>query len=119
MPLEACQGAGEGEGDLVKPERVRPFRPSLLLRLYACFSHRVDLSSGWDKLPRYTGALVLGGLRTQLRKTNLYDTSAAPTIENSAPIAKGDRYLTAPTADGSFDDLRRPDMGRADTRFGR
>jgi hypothetical protein len=32
---------------------------------------------------------------------------------------KGDRFLTARTADGSFNDLRRPDMGRAGTRFGR
>ena len=97
----------------MKADGVPPFRPSLLLRLYTWISHRVDLSSGWDKLPRYTGALVLGGLRTQLRKTNLYDTSTAQALENSAPIVKGDRYLTARTADGSFNDLRRPDMGRA------
>jgi hypothetical protein len=98
---------------------VPPFRPSLFLRLYEWLAHRIDLSNGWDRLPRYTGALVLGGLRTRLRRKNLYDTSQAPTNQSSAPIARGDHYLTARTADGSFNDLQVPDMGRAGTRFGR
>ena len=118
-PLDGYPGAGEDGVDAVSAGGVPPFRPSLLLRLHAWVSHRIDRSSGWDKLPRYTGALVLGGLRTQLRKRNLHDTSAAPTTGTSAPIVKGDRFLTARTADGSFNDLRRPDMGRAGTRFGR
>jgi hypothetical protein len=48
---------------------VPPLRPSIFLRIYEWLAHRIDLSSGWDRLPRYTGALVLGGLRNQLRRT--------------------------------------------------
>jgi hypothetical protein len=98
---------------------VPPLRPSSFLRIYEWLAHRIDLSSGWDRLPRYTGALVLGGLRTQLRRTNLYDTSKAPSNQPPPPGAKGDRHLTARTVDGSFNDLQVPDMGRAGTRFGR
>jgi hypothetical protein len=98
---------------------VPPYRPSIFLSIYEWLSHRIDLSSGWDRLPRYTGALVLGGLRTQLRRTNLYDTSKAPSNQPPPPGGKGDRHLTARTVDGSFNDLQVPEMGRAGTRFGR
>ncbi|WP_410972003.1 peroxidase family protein, partial [Salmonella sp. SAL4445] len=33
--------------------------------------------------------------------------------------AKGTRHVTARTADGTFNDLERPEMGSALTRFGR
>src|SRR5919108_721782 len=115
----AVQEQGEKRVTLMGTRSVPPFRPSPLLRLYAWLAHRIDLSSGWDRLPRYTGAAVLGGLRTQLRRKNLYDTSQAPNIHASAPIARGDGYLTARTVDGSFNDLQVPSMGRAGERFGR
>ena len=98
---------------------VPPFRPSLIGRLQAWWAGRVDRSIGWDKLPRYTGALVLAGLRTTLRWKNLHDTSALPAVHPPVPTIKGDRHLTSRTADGRFNDLSVPAMGSAGTRFGR
>ncbi|MDP9248752.1 MAG: heme peroxidase [Candidatus Dormibacteraeota bacterium] len=98
---------------------VPPFRPSLIGRLQAWWARRVDRSIGWDQLPRYTGALVLAGIRTTLRWKNLHDTSALPAVHPTVPAVKGDRHLTTRTADGSFNDLSVPAMGSAGTRFGR
>jgi hypothetical protein len=98
---------------------VPPFRPALAERLYAAWAERIDRTIGWARLPRYTGALVLGGLRVVLRRRNLADTEGLPsTGPVEAPAAPGDR-LTARTADGSWNDLAAPAMGRAGTRFGR
>ena len=102
----------------MRTEGVRPFRPSLLSRLYAWWAHRTDLSAGWHTLPRYTGGFVLAGLRAQLRRSNLYDTSSTRSTAHGAR-AKDDRYLSTRTADGSFNDLDVPEMGRAGERFGR
>src|ERR671930_551602 len=98
---------------------VPPFRLSLLAHLDAWWAQRVDLTIGWWRLPRYTGVLVLGGMRIVLRKKNLYDTAQLPAVHQQAPVARSDRYLTARTADGSFNDLQVPEMGRAGERFGR
>jgi hypothetical protein len=98
---------------------VPPFRPSLAERLYAAWAARIDRTIGWWQLPRYTGALVLGGLRTTLRRTNLYDTEHLPSTAEEEPLFDDDRHLTARTADGSWNDLQVPTMGRANTRFGR
>lgn len=101
-------------------QKVPPFRPSPATRIWASVAERIDRSTGWSHLPPLTGGLVLGGLRTRLRQSNLYDTSELPAIRHtSTPRAGGERYLTARTADGSFNALEHPDMGRANTRFGR
>jgi len=70
-------------------------------------------------LPRYTAALVLSGLRLTLRKTNLYDTEHLPSTGHLDPPVDDERKFTARTADGSWNDLRVPTMGRANSRFGR
>ena len=80
---------------------------------------RVDHSVGWDKLPTALGLLALVGIRNTLRKKNLYDTSYAPSIPIPPPVPQDERYLTARTADGTFNDLSQPMMGAAGTRFGR
>ena len=70
----------------------------------------------WHRLPRLLGLLALVELRHKLRERNLYDTST--TAERPAPPEDG-RHLTARTADGSYNDLENPAMGKTGTRFGR
>ena len=85
-------------------------------------SQTLDRTIGWPNLPTLVGALVLVGNRMLLRRKNLYDTAAAPSIQDPSvppPVAGDTRYLTVRTADGSYNDLGHPDMGRAGTRFGR
>lgn len=80
---------------------------------------KVDHSIGWDKLPPVLGLLALSRIRNTLRTKNLYDTSSAPSVPISEPVPQDQRYLTARTADGTFNDLSNPRMGAAGTRFGR
>ena len=62
---------------------------------------------------------MLIGLRNTLRRENLYDAGAFPSLE--PPLVSGPlpRYGAQRTADGSFNDLGAPRMGMAGTRFGR
>jgi hypothetical protein len=62
---------------------------------------------------------VLAGIRNTLRRDNLHDTATAPSIPVPDLVPEGDRYLTARTPDGTFNDLSNPRMGAAGTRFGR
>ena len=99
---------------------VPRFRPSVAARTWTWIAERIDHTNGWSRLPPLPGGLVLEGLRTRLRQRNLYDTTVLPTTKRApAPLARGDGYLTARTADGSFNDLNNPEMGRANMRFGR
>jgi hypothetical protein len=98
---------------------VPPYRPSLGARLLAAWAKRVDWTIGWWRLPSYTGGLVLAGLRVRLRESNLQDTERLPSAGVDGPPPDGDRHLTARTADGSWNDLSVPTMGRAGARFGR
>lgn len=101
-------------------QKLPQFRPSRATKLWASIADRIDRTTGWSHLPALTGALVIGGLRTRLRQSNLYDTSELPAIKRPASLeSHGLRHLTARTADGSFNDLNHPEMGRANTRFGR
>jgi Animal haem peroxidase len=76
----------------------------------------------WHRLPTPIALLELFKFRQKLRKENLHDTSQLPQKEQlaqpSAPDPDG-RHLTARLADGSYNDLDRPEMGMAGTRFGR
>ena len=99
--------------------KVPPFRPSRTARTWAWIAERIDRTSGWSVLPVLTGGLVLEGLRTRLRLRNLYDTSDPHRSRRPAPRTTDVRHLVARTADGSFNDLDFPEMGRANTRFGR
>lgn len=92
-----------------------PFTESLPRRLYDRLAQWVDHRIGWDKLPTPAGLLVLIGLRDILRRKNLYDTNDGP----GTPAPFDSAYLTARTADGSYNDLGEPAMGMAGRRFGR
>jgi hypothetical protein len=89
---------------------------SLFLRLFVQSASLLDRRIGWDNLPVPLGIAVLIGLRSKLRSRNLHDTGLA---SSSKPLPEAQRYLTARTADGRFNDLESPEMGSVNTRFGR
>ncbi|HBV21649.1 MAG TPA: peroxidase, partial [Nitrosomonas sp.] len=75
----------------------------------------------WYKLPVLLALLKLIQFRNQLRKKNLHNTAHLP---NSDKLPKpvpdtSQSYLTSRTIDGSFNDLKHPEMGMVGTRFGR
>src|SRR5215813_579401 len=81
-------------------------------------TEEIDQAVGWDHLPPALGLGVLAGIRNTLRRDNLYDTGKTPSLP-VAELVPDDRYLTARTPDGTFNDLSNPRMGAAGTRFGR
>ncbi|HTE85413.1 MAG TPA: peroxidase family protein, partial [Dehalococcoidia bacterium] len=79
----------------------------------------VDKRWAWHTLPLPLGLAVIVGERIKLREANLHDTNNLPHLPETQPQASGTGYLTARMADGTFNDLRFPAMGSANTRFGR
>ena len=98
---------------------VPPFRPSLSERILAAIAENIDRTTGWAHLPVLTGAAVLEGLRTRLRQKNLHDTETLERVKPRPKLNPAYRSATARSVDGSYNDLRVPEMGRANTRFGR
>jgi hypothetical protein len=98
---------------------VPPFRPSLSERILAAIAENIDRTTGWWHLPVLTGAAVLEGLRTRLRQKNLHDTETLERVKPQPKLNPAYRSATARSVDGSYNDLRVPEMGRANTRFGR
>ncbi|MGB3637170.1 MAG: peroxidase family protein [Rivularia sp. (in: cyanobacteria)] len=75
----------------------------------------------WHKLPTPFALLSLLRFRNKLRENNLHDTSQIANkdkLPTPAPSPEN-KHLVARTADGSFNDLKHPEMGMAGTRFGR
>jgi Animal haem peroxidase len=111
----------------------------ILTAIFVAVTHYVDDTVRWDHLPMPLGLATLIGLRTRLREKNLYSTYPGPHLRAavvglgtvSAPAAgpsptgtgatglEGTSYLALRTADGTFNDLTKPLMGAAGTRFGR
>jgi hypothetical protein len=85
--------------------------------MFTGLAERIDQRWGWDRLPKPLAMLVLIGLRNRLRAKNLYDTGRGPL--NRPDVSDHDRYLTARTLDGTFNDLDEPLMGSLGSRFGR
>lgn len=94
---------------------------SPLSRLFTRFTQWLDQKFGWYRMPLLIGLMILVGLRTILRQRNLYDTTGVklPGAAQSTAPGQGEDYLTARTADGTYNDLEHPTMGSAGTRFGR
>jgi hypothetical protein len=101
------------------PPTTAPYRSSLLWRAFEALASVVDRRIGWDRLPVPAGLLTLLGLRTTLRKQNLYDTSHLPATDLPPLPAPTVNHLVERTADGSYNDLAEPRMGMAGSRFGR
>ncbi len=79
------------------------------------------IKKAWHRLPIPLGLLKLNEFRDTMREKNLYDTSKLPTKDGVTPPTPSPdgHHLKARTADGSFNDLEHPEMGKAGTRFGR
>lgn len=75
----------------------------------------INLVIPWHKLPLPLSVLNLDAFRFRMRKRNLYDTPSNAT----EPLPWNPSVVTARTADGSYNDLSEPNMGRAGMRFGR
>ena len=80
----------------------------------------VDKAWGWHRLPLPLALAVLEGIRMRMRQQNLYDPTTAAYETQMKPAVPGDdRYRSARTADGTYNDLRDPAMGSVEMRFGR
>ncbi len=90
---------------------VRHFGQRLLIGLYAFINRFVP----WEKLPPLIGTLNLDANRIVLRQKNLHDTPA----KDMPPPQWKPSVRCSRTADGAFNDLNEPNMGRAGMRFGR
>lgn len=86
---------------------------------YAWVSLRIDWRYHWWRLPTLPAIIVLLGARVVYRRKNLVDTGTLPTVNPLQPKPLEQRYLTARTTDGTYNDLSSPTMGAAGTRFGR
>jgi hypothetical protein len=93
---------------------VLPVR-GFFIGFFAWLNRRVP----WYQLPKWLGFLNLTVLRIVLRERNLYDTSLLHSNAAGPLPAASPDVLRWRTADGSFNDLQDPNMGRAGTRFGR
>ena len=87
--------------------------------LFKNAAQKVDHRVGWDHLHPVLGLPVLVGVRNTLRRDNLHEARQAPSLPTPDPVPDGDRYLTARSPDGTFNNLSCPRMGAAGTRFGR
>jgi len=70
----------------------------------------------WYRLPFPLAVINLLALRVDLRRRNLFDTETAPP---DLPVPDGFDIRHCRTANGTFNDLSKPWMGMANTRFGR
>lgn len=96
------------------------YRRSLPWRVVTGVAEYLDRRIGWDRLPVPLGLAALVGLRVRLRQENLHDTSRIPAADVPQPAPRNSTaHLVNRTADGSHNDLGRPRMGMAGTRFGR
>ncbi|MGH6913590.1 MAG: peroxidase family protein, partial [Geminicoccales bacterium] len=84
----------------------------LVAAAFRCLNRHVD----WHRLPFWLAVANLAALRVNLRRFNLFDTE---TSSVPRPVAATCDVRRCRTADGSFNDLGAPAMGRAGTRFGR
>src|SRR5438093_9307012 len=91
---------------------------SLIKRGFMRWTESLDRRRGWSALPKPLALLTLAGIRMKLRRENLFDTSGVTLPWAPAPLPDGPRPLTR-SADGTYNDLSRPDMGSVGTAFGR
>jgi Animal haem peroxidase len=94
---------------------------SLFSRLYDSAAQKLDHTFKWHKLPPLIGIAILIGLRHILRAKNLSGTYSpkSPYPAVTPPAREGQGYLTARSADGTYNDTDIPAMGSANTRLGR
>jgi hypothetical protein len=89
---------------------------SILDRLLGLFASLTSRWRPWHRWPFLIAMPTLVGLRVNMRARNLFDTETDPLREVPEPSGdvRGQR-----TIDGSYNDLGKPWMGMAGTRFAR
>ena len=97
----------------------KPWRPSCLERLTAGIFAIVNRIVPWYRLPSILGVWNLAALRVSLRQHNLFHPTLDGTLGPSPAKQAPQTALARRSADGSFNDLGCPAMGRANSRFGR
>jgi hypothetical protein len=95
------------------------YRTSLPWRVFNGTVHALDHRFGWYNLPKPMAFAALVGLRNVLRQSNLQDTNGETIFATRSAPPWDPAVATQRSADGSFNDLDRPAMGMAGTRFGR
>jgi hypothetical protein len=96
------------------------YRSTAFWAVYDAVAQLVDHRLGWDRLPLPLGLADLIGIRTILRRRNLFDPSAVVPEVDPAPVPeRTPEHLVGRSADGTYNDLDHPAMGRAGARFGR
>lgn len=88
----------------------------LLLSLVARTFRLINRLIPWYKLPFPIAVANLAALRHDLREKNLYSTQRTKPPEPAPAFAD---TAVARSADGSYNDLKKPGMGMAHSRFGR
>jgi hypothetical protein len=92
---------------------------SLLQRLYNSTSQTFNRILSWDRIPFRLGVVPLYGIRDRLRALNLHDQNG---LSSQGAVQAGPcdpAAMIGRTADGTHNDLSKPPMGAAGTRFGR
>jgi hypothetical protein len=79
----------------------------------------VDQRVPWHRVPLPLGLVMLLGIRSRLRKENLFYTGTTTDQVPSVPEFADGSYLTARTVTGYYNDLELPSMGSVGCRFGR
>lgn len=93
-----------------------PARKFSILKVMQNIFEKVNQKVQWYELPAPLQVLNLIALRDLLRERNLHDTE---TLTPASGSPTDSRLYTSRTPDGSYNDLKYPDMGKAGMRFAR
>src|SRR5207237_4828128 len=81
---------------------------AFLTDIYTSVSQAIDWKYHWWRLPALPAIFVLLASRVVYRRKNLVDTGTLPTVNPLQPKPFQQRYLTARTPDGTYNDLTHP-----------
>jgi hypothetical protein len=102
---------------MARKDGVSDYRTGWLWRKWDAWAKRADRRDGWHWYSLPIALAILLGIRNNLRRENLVDTSKDREERPAGEFEE--RYLTQRSIDGSHNDLRQPEMGMAGRRFGR